>query len=85
MAAAVSGAIASIPGNLITTTAVGALGNIASEGIRGNIKNKQRNVNQNLINFGIKSAEQVEKRFWVYKAGIYSGITSTGVGMIIPL
>ena len=40
-AAGVGGAIAAIPGGFVKTLAVGAIGNLASDGIRGNLKSTE--------------------------------------------
>ena len=44
-------------------------------------KNSQNSVNTNLITFQNNPLKQVEERFWVYKSGFYSTVTSTGWGM----
>ena len=129
VASGVSGAIAAIPGlGFGRTVAVGALGNVVGDAIRGNIssfgdigksavrgavanalgygiaktaikakvnkinnmsraskksylrdnfyKNSQKMVNQNLKTFRVNSYEQMEKRFWSYRSGVYSTVSS---------
>ncbi len=46
-------------------------------------QNSQKNVNTNLKTLLVNPIEQVEKRFWVFRAGIYSTITSTSIGKML--
>ena len=43
-------------------------------------KNSQKSANQNLRTFRVNTSAQVEKRFWGYRAGVFSTITSSIFG-----
>lgn len=135
LAAGVGGAIAAIPGGFLKTVAVGAIGNLASDGIRGNLKNTKdvaksaglgafanvvgyginegaarlkvkrinklsrtnkknylmkkfykngrENINTNLKKFKKKPVKQVQNRFFTFRAGVYSSVSSTTAATIL--